>query len=109
VLRPDNDSWAAAISDSDPGAQRLGTAVVIDGYRLLPCLHVVGDRDRVRVAFPEAAGLVDRRASWSDHCVAGVERAPGAAVRAAQHFGEHGVSRRRLGRGPSDVPGRRSQ
>ena len=62
MLRPENDSWAAVINDSaDPGAQRLGTAVVIDGYRLLPCLHVAGDRDRVRVAFPKAAGPVKRR------------------------------------------------
>jgi hypothetical protein len=44
VLRPDNDSWVAAIYDSaDSGGRALGSAVVIDGFRLLTCHHVVAD------------------------------------------------------------------
>ena len=66
VLQPENDSWAAVVYDSiGTSAERLGTAVVIDSFRLLTCRHVAADgdtvRDRVWVAFPKAAGPAQRR------------------------------------------------
>src|SRR5436309_9724620 len=76
MLQPENDSWAVVVYDSaDDGADRLGTAVVIDRSRLLTCLHVIaGDspREQVWVAFPKAVGSIhrDRRSavvSKADH------------------------------------------
>jgi Trypsin-like peptidase domain/AAA ATPase domain len=64
VLQPENDSWAAIIYGSADDSDRLGTAVVIDDFRLLTCLHVIADnpvRERVWVAFPKAIGPVQRR------------------------------------------------
>ena len=64
MLQPENDSWAVVVYGSaDDGAERLGTAVVIDGSRLLTCLHVIaGDpaREQVWVAFPKAVGSIHR-------------------------------------------------
>lgn len=82
MLRPDNDSWAAVLYDSaDPGAQRLSTVAVIDGYPLsCPACTWRATETWSGSSFPKAAGLVDRRASRSNHLVAGVERAPGCAV-----------------------------
>lgn len=65
VLRPADDSWAAVVYDSADATGLLGTAVVIDGFRLVTCLHVVAGgglaRDRVWVTFPKADGLRGRR------------------------------------------------
>ena len=66
VLQPEDDSWVAVIYDSeDDGAVRLGTAVVIDSFRLLTCLHVVAvdpASEQVWVAFPKAVGM--HRGCW---------------------------------------------
>ena len=61
MLQPEDDSWVAVVyASEDDGASRLGTALVIDGFRLLTCLHVVATdptAERVWVAFPKAAGI----------------------------------------------------
>ena len=42
MLQPEDDSWAVVVYDSaGEAAVRLGSAVVIDGSRLLTCLHVI--------------------------------------------------------------------
>ncbi|MGD0246500.1 MAG: cytosine permease [Streptosporangiaceae bacterium] len=66
MLQPENDSWAAIVySSAETDAQRLGTALVIDGFRLLTCLHVASDRGimggQVWVAFPKIVGPPQRR------------------------------------------------
>src|SRR5579859_5644479 len=64
MLQPEDDSFAVVVYDSaEDGADRLGTAVVIDRSRLLTCLHVVAadsDREQVWVAFPKAVGSIHR-------------------------------------------------
>ena len=64
MLQPENDSWVAVVYGSaGDDSERLGTAVVIDDFRLLTCLHVIAAgsaRERVWVAFPKATGLVER-------------------------------------------------
>jgi hypothetical protein len=64
VLQPEDDSWAAVIYGSaGDDSERLGTAVVVDDFRLLTCLHVLADeptQGRVWVAFPKAVGPVQR-------------------------------------------------
>ena len=66
MLQPEDDSWVAVVyASEDDGASRLGTALVIDGFRLLTCLHVVATdptAERVWVAFPKAAGI--HRSRW---------------------------------------------
>ena len=61
MLQPEDDSWVAVIYiGEDDGAVRLGTAVVIDSFRLLTCLHVVATDltlEQVWVAFPKAVGM----------------------------------------------------
>jgi WD40 repeat protein len=59
-VQPDDDSWAAVIYASPNGLTQLGTAVVIDGHRLLTCLHVIDGRDRVWIGFPKLLGAVQR-------------------------------------------------
>jgi WD40 repeat protein len=64
VLQPENDSWAAVVYDSaSETADRLGTAVVIDGSRLLTAMHVIVSHlagEQVWVAFPKATGVTHR-------------------------------------------------
>ncbi len=69
-VRPEPDSWVAAIHASESDFAPLGTAVVIDQRRLLTCAHVVINgndvRDSLWVAFPkvdEATGQRRRVAS----------------------------------------------
>jgi WD40 repeat protein len=61
MLQPANDSWAAVVYESAGAMQSLGTAMLIDGRRLLTCLHVVAGRnivgERLWVTFPKAVWL----------------------------------------------------
>ena len=56
---PPADAWVAAIHSTEDDFEPLGTAVVLDGTRVLTCAHVViGENGKVRdplwVAFPKA-------------------------------------------------------
>ena len=58
-LRPEVDSWVAAIHPATDDRSPLGSGVVIDDRRVLTCAHVVmsddgGVRDAIWVAFPLA-------------------------------------------------------
>ena len=59
-VHPPSDSWVAAIHVSEDDFTPLGTAVVIDDWRVLTCAHVVTSEGAVRdglwVAFPKADG-----------------------------------------------------
>ena len=64
MLQPQDDSWAAIVYESRHGtAARLGTAALIDRFRLLTCLHVIPNgqlHTQVWVAFPKSQGLKHR-------------------------------------------------
>lgn len=59
-LRPLLNAWVAAVHATETDFRPLGAGVVIDAYRVLTCAHVLleqgGLRERVWVAFPNAAG-----------------------------------------------------
>lgn len=63
-MQPQDDSWVAVIYASGADdAGPLGTAMVIDGFRLLTCLHVIANdptRQEAWIAFPKAAGYFQR-------------------------------------------------
>ncbi|MFI6516676.1 trypsin-like peptidase domain-containing protein [Spirillospora sp. NPDC050679] len=69
-LIPADSSWAAMVCGSADGEGWLGSAVLIDGRRLLTCDHVLGG-EQWWVEFPKAAEHDERR-----YRVAGVVRAP---------------------------------
>jgi WD40 repeat protein len=59
-LRPPSSAWVAAVHATETDFRPLGAGVVIDASRVLTCAHVLAAggalRERVWVAFPNAAG-----------------------------------------------------
>ena len=59
-LRPPSSAWVAAVHATKTDFRPLGAGVVIDASRVLTCAHVLAEggalRERVWVAFPNAAG-----------------------------------------------------